>query len=311
MQSNLVSLQSNWNAQGRKDVLIEDLELDDLLDRILKADVMVKLGILLKSVKGMRETLWKLLTSKWVPIEPKIAAKIESMNNNGLKYWEMYAKTNDLVDLLDVRDLLVTLYTILCEATQGLPKGSVVASDPILQYLNSLPTNENPKLIFVTQESYALRTVFPLINGKVPEESILDGGSQIVSILKASAEELGLTWDPQILIHMQSANRQFEKSLGLAKNVPFKFGAIMVYLQVHLINNPAYKVLLGRPFNAVTCSTYVNDKHGGQTLLSRCPSMDRNVKIEIYEHGKAPSSAKAETSQGFHDLMIWWKAGEC
>ena len=43
---------------------VEDLELDDLLDRILKADVTVKLGTLLKSVKGMRETLQKLLTSK-------------------------------------------------------------------------------------------------------------------------------------------------------------------------------------------------------------------------------------------------------
>jgi hypothetical protein len=58
---------------------VEDLELDDLLDRILKADVTVKLGTLLKSVKGTRETLRKLLTSKRVPIEPKMAAKIESM----------------------------------------------------------------------------------------------------------------------------------------------------------------------------------------------------------------------------------------
>ena len=240
-----------------------------------------------------------------------MAAKIESMNDNGLKYWETYAETNDLVDLLDVRDLSVASYTVLCEATQGLLKGSVIASDPILQYLNSLPTNENPKPIFVAQESYALRTVFPLINRKAPEESILDRGSQIVSMSKVSAEELGLTWDPQILIHMQSANGQFEKSLGLAKNVLFKFGAIVVYLQVHIINNPAYKVLLRRSFNAVTRSTYVNDEHGEQTLLLKCPSMDQNVKVETYERGKMPSSAKAETSQGFHNSMIWWKAGEC
>ena len=290
---------------------VEDLELDDLLDRILKADVTVKLGTLLKSVKEMRETLRKLLTSKRVPIEPKMAAKIASMNDNGLKYWEMYAEMNDLVDLLNVRDLSVASYTVLCEATQGLPKGSVIASDPVLQYLNSLPTNKNPKLIFVVQESYALRIVFPLINGKAPEESILDGGSQIVSMSKVSAEELGLTWDPRILIHMQSTNGQFEKSLGLTKNVPFKFSVIMVYLQVHVINNPAYKVLLGRPFDAVTHSTYVNDKHGGQSLLLKCLSMDQNVKVETYERGKMPSSAKAETSQGFRDSMIWWKAGEC
>lgn len=288
---------------------VEDLELDDLLDRILKADVTVKLGTLLKSVKGTRETLRKLLTSKRVPIEPKMAAKIESMNDDGLKYWEAYAETNDLVDLLDVKDLSAASYTVLCEASQDLPKGSVVASDPVLQYLNALPANEIPKPIFVAQESYALRTVFPLINNKATEESILDGGSQIVSMSKATAEGLGLTWDPTILIHMQSANGQFERSLGLVKNVPFKFGTIVVYLQVHVINAPAYKVLLGRPFDAVTRSTYRNDEHGGQTLALKCPVTSAETEFETFERGKTPSDPKTE-EQGFRNSMIWWKARE-
>ena len=228
------------------------MELDDLLDRILKADVTVKLGTLLKSVKGTREILRKLLTSKQVPIEPKMAAKIESMDDNALKYWETYTQTNDLVDLLDMKDLSVASYTVLCEPIEHLPKGSVVVSDPVLQYLNALPANETLKPVFIAQESYVLRTIFPLINNKAREESILDGGSQIVSMSKATAEDLGLTWDPKILIHMQSANRQFKKSLGLAKNVPFMFETIDVYLQVHVINEPTYKVLLGRPLDAVT-----------------------------------------------------------
>lgn len=289
---------------------VEDLELDDLLDRILKADVTVKLGTLLKSVKGTRETLRKLLTSRRVPIEPKIAAKIESMNDDALKYWEVFAQTNELVDLLDVKDLSVASYTVLCEPTHDLPKGSVVASDPVLQYLNALPANEHPKPIFVARESFALRTVFPLINDKSTEESILDGGSQIVSMSKATAENLGLTWDPKILIHMQSANGQFEKSLGLAKNVPFKFGTLVVYLQVHVINNPAYKVLLGRPFDAVTRSTYKNDEHGEQTLILKCPRTDTEFVLETLERGKTPNDPEMR-EQGFRDSMIWWKTGEC
>ena len=289
---------------------VEELELDDLLDRILKADVTVKLGTLLKSVKGTRETLRKLLTSRRVPIEPKLAAKIESMNDDALKYWEVFAQTNELVDLLDVKDLSVSSYTVLCEPTHDLPKGSVVASDPVLQYLNALPTNEHPKPIFVARESFALRTVFPLINGKAAEESILDGGSQIVSMSKATAESLGLTWDPKILIHMQSANGQFEKSLGLAKNVPFKFGTLVVYLQVHVINDPAYKVLLGRPFDAVTRSTYKNDEYGEQTLILKCPRTDTEFEVETLERGKTPSDPKMR-EQGFRDSMIWWKTGEC
>jgi len=262
---------------------VEDLELDDLLDRILKADVMVKLGTLLKSVKGTRETLRKLLTSKRVPIEPKMAAKIELMDDNALKYWETYARTNDLVDLLDVKDLSVASYSVLCEPMEHIPKGSVVVSDPVLQYLNALPANETPKPVFVAQESYALRTIFPLINNKACEKSILDGGSQIASMSKASVENLGLSWDPKILIHMQSANGQFKKSLGLAKNMPFMFETIVIYLQVHVINEPMYKVLLGRPLDAVTRSTYRNDERGGQTLVLKCPVTSAEVELETFE----------------------------
>lgn len=36
---------------------IEDLEMDELMDHILAADVTVKLGTLLKSAKGVRELL--------------------------------------------------------------------------------------------------------------------------------------------------------------------------------------------------------------------------------------------------------------
>ena len=289
---------------------VEDLELDDLLDRILKADVTVKLGTLLKSVKGTRDTLRKLLTSKRVPIEPKMAAKIESMNDNALKYWETYAQTNDLIDLVDVKDLSIASYTVLSEQTQELPKGSLVASDPVMQYLNALPAGEHPKPVFtIAGESLALRTVYPLINDKICEESILDGGSQIVSMSKATAENLGLTWDPKILIHMQSANGQFERSLGLAKNVPFKFGSIEIYLQVHVINEPAYKVLLGRPFDAVTRSTYRNDEYGGQTLILKCPITSLDIEFETFERGESPSGPKTK-EQGFRDSMIWWKTGE-
>ena len=289
---------------------VEDLELDDLLDHILKADVTVKLGTLLKSVKGTRGTLRKLLTSKRVPIEPKMVAKIEWMNDDALKYWETYAQTNDLVDLLDVNELSAASYTVLCDASQGLPKGSVVVSDPVVQYLNALPANEKPKPIFIAQESCALRTIFPLVNHKSREESVLDQGSQIVSISKATADELGLTWDPEILIDMQGANGQFEKSLGLARNVPFKFDKLTIYLQMHVFSKPPYKALLGRPFDAVTRSTYKNDEHGGQTLFLKCPLTNAEIEIETYERIKTPNDPKTQ-EQGLRDSMIWWKTREC
>ena len=68
-------------------------------------------------------------------------AKIESMDDNALKYWKTYTQTNDLVDLMNVKDLSIVSYSVLCEVAQGLPKGSVVALDSVLQYINVLPSN--------------------------------------------------------------------------------------------------------------------------------------------------------------------------
>ena len=171
---------------------------------------------------------------------------------------------------------------------------------------------KNPKPVFVAQESCVLRTALPLINHKAHEESVLDQGSQIVFISKATAEDLGLTWNPEILIHMQGANGQFEKSLGLARNVPFTFGKLVVYLQMHVFAKPPYKVLLGRPFDMVTRSTYKNDEHGGQALILKCPLTNDEIEVETYERGKAPSQSDDNTrEQGFRDSMIWWKTREC
>ena len=171
--------------------------------------------------------------------------------------------------------------------------------------------DEHLKPIFtVAQESYALRMVFPLINGMTCEESILDGGSQIVSMSKAATKGLWLIWDPKVLIHMQSADGQFEKSLGLARNVPFKFRTIVVYLQVHVIKEPAYKVLLGRPFDVVTCSTYKNNEHGGQALILKCLVTSVDIEFKTFEQGKTPSDSKVK-KQDSCNSMIWWKTGEC
>ena len=82
-----------------------------------------------------------------------------------------------------------------------------------------------------------------LINGVGGVESLLDPGSQIVSMSNAVTTALQVTLHPDMTVHMESANKLLEK------NVPFKFGPITVYLQVHMIEKVVYKVLLGRPFD--------------------------------------------------------------
>ena len=74
--------------------------------------------------------------------------------------------------------------------------------------------------------------------------------------------------------------------MGLAKDVSFLFGTIMVYLQVHIIRDPAYQVLLGRPFDAITESNIQNLADGGQMITLRDPNSGVASTLTTFERGK-------------------------
>jgi len=238
------------------------------------------------------------------------------MTEQQFAYWKSYAELNDLEDIVSATNL-PPVKVLSVSMNQGkLPEGTLVVSDPVLQYLESIPPGGSAKPVYVAQESQSLRTIHSVVNGSSEEECILDGGSQIVSMSKAVAVRLGLPWDPEICIHMQSANNQIEKSLGLVRNVPFRLDHITVYLQVHVIHEPAYKVLLGRPFDVVTCSIYENDHDGGQIMTIQCPNTKKKITIPTRKRGKDPDVLQrrgiqpTQNSTDFRTLMIWWETRE-
>src|SRR6202789_1367949 len=242
----------------------------------------------------MRQELKKLLIKK--RLEKKsvtLAAEVEPKRVVGT------SGPSDL-ETISAEKLPEATYEVLAEDTNGMPKGSVVVNDPVMQYLNTLAPGEKPKSVIVAAESHALRTVYPLINGVGEVESLLDPGSQIVSMSRAVAAMLQVTWDPDIVVHMESANKTLEKTLGLAKNVPFLFGTITVYLQVHVIGNAAYKVLLGRPFDIVTESVVKNTKDGSQSLTLTDPNSGERCVMETHERGKVPTILQRSYKSDFH-----------
>lgn len=180
----------------------------------------------------------------------------------------------------------VDSFFIATEKDIGTEPGGLIASDPVLQYLAALAPGESPQPVYMAEESASLRVVFPVVNGSERVESVVDSGSQIVSMALKIAERMGLMWDPDIQIYMQSANGLLKKSAGLAKNVPFLFGDIPVYLQVHIIDQPAYDVLLGRPFDILTASNIQNHIDGAQTVTIRDPFSNRRCVIPTHARGK-------------------------
>ena len=182
-------------------------------------------------------------------------------------------------DALSAGDLPVVSFYVSTGIEPGVPTGSVIIPDPYEVYLSKLSANEAPKqvyeagqLIIAARDSGSLRVLFPLVGGKQHIEVVLDSGSQIVSMALKTAIRLMLSWDPDITILMESANSQLRKTEGLARNVPFVFGDITVYLQVHIIDQPAYEILLGRPFEILTESMTRNKLDGGSTVTIKDPN---------------------------------------
>src|ERR1700709_1876117 len=100
------------------------------------------------------------------------------------------------------------------------------------------------------------------------------------------SRRLGLSYDPSITLHMQSANGEIDHSLGLSRNVPFRMDDLTFYLQVHVICNLVYNVLLGRPFDVLLESTVVNYPNEDQTITLHEPGMGRPLVVPTMGRGR-------------------------
>ena len=82
-----------------------------------------------------------------------------------------------------------------------------------------------------------------------------------------------------------------------AKNVPFRWGELRIYLQVHVIRSLAYKVLLGRPFDVLTKSR-TDHEEGRQLLTLTDPNSGRAWTVPTYDRPKRESGRKTEEVKG-------------
>ena len=127
--------------------------------------------------------------------------------------------------------------------------GAIIIEDPYEVYLCTALEDCGSDCLTVAQESSALRTILPLINHNQYVELVLDPSSQVIAMSEAACHALALIYDPCIHLCMQLANCEVDKTLGLTRNVPILIGDITLYIQFHIVQNPAYDVLLGRPFD--------------------------------------------------------------
>jgi hypothetical protein len=248
--------------------------------------------------KGLRDITFKVRK----PLKPKFTADA-MLQGDAFPFMEEETPLKLDWDAIALSDLPpVDSVFVSHEEDMGLLPGCLVATDIVLQYYSTLGDGQAPKQIYTSMESASLRVLFPKINGQEKVECVVDSGSQIVSMALKSAEGLGLSWDPDVTIFMQSANGQLKKSAGLARNVLFLFGDIPIYLQVHIIDQPAYYVLLGRPFDILSETNIQNFKDGSQSITIRDPNTQRRITLPTHARGKfQPSSDPRVTIEEVRD----------
>ncbi|KAJ7049328.1 hypothetical protein C8F01DRAFT_1002508 [Mycena amicta] len=172
--------------------------------------------------------------------------------------------------------------TFTQSAQQQLPPNAFIVPDPFESYYAA---GELPKDLIVSLESSAIRSILGVVDNQQQIEGIVDGGSGIVSMSDAVCHELGLAYDPRIVLQMQSANGAVNPSLGLARNVPYRIGDITLYLQFHIVHNPPYDILLGRPFDVLTESVVRNYADEQQTITIRDPNTGQVATVPTLPRG--------------------------
>ncbi|KZT19887.1 hypothetical protein NEOLEDRAFT_1076942 [Neolentinus lepideus HHB14362 ss-1] len=164
--------------------------------------------------------------------------------------------------------------------------GEIMVPDPVDQYFKGLAPGEIPLHFHVAKESLALRSIVGLVDNKEKVEAILDPGSQIIAMSEGVCLSLGVAFDPMVRVQMQSANKMVDLTLSLARNVPFQVGFITLYLQMHVVCDPTYDILLGRPFDVLTQSNIRNFFNKTQTITITDPNSNLVATIPTYPRGK-------------------------
>jgi hypothetical protein len=138
--------------------------------------------------------------------------------------------------------------------------------------------------LLVAKELHSLCAITPKIKGLHEVECILDNRLQIVSISEAVWRTLNRELNPRWKITMQSANGLRDKSLGLVENL--EIGGMKLHVQAHVICNPAYNVLFGRPFDVLTALHIKNYQDKSQTITITDPNSRKMVSIPTVPRGQ-------------------------
>lgn len=277
----------------RKAPIEDGVDIEAVVDRILGSEVTITQRELLAIASKLKKAYSNALRPQRVPKNVHFAEEVSVETDIEPVRDVEYVQVAALSEPVSLKGVSVNQY--------GQETESWHVSDPITEYLDMLPVEERAKQVFVTDTSSLrsapdlapLRVIPALVNEVHEEEALLDPGSQLVGMSQEAAADCKIIWDPSLRITMQDANGGMKETVGLAKDVPFRFGQIIVHLQVHVLAAPPYRLLLGRPFDVIAL-TQTNNFEGGKQIISITdPNTKATATIPTYPKGELPKSKEA------------------
>ncbi|KAI0077571.1 hypothetical protein K474DRAFT_1595782 [Panus rudis PR-1116 ss-1] len=109
-------------------------------------------------------------------------------------------------------------------------------------------------------------------------------------------KKTGRTLYTEDAINLLSANTQVNRTVGKVHDLKFDFEGVKLYLQVQVIKNASYEVILRQPFFCLASCQSFNQADGDQVITITNPEKGTTITILTFER-RFPGTK--ESQEGF------------
>ena len=185
--------------------------------------------------------------------------QFQSAIETSVKAQDLVERALDLKFTISTRELLATLADVRKHVKDILTSRKVsvnhVEVEDLDVYLNNF-ADEVSSFTNVDLQKYEpssssavsslpLRIIYPLFGPGIEVECILDSGAQIVIMRHDIWEKLRVPITSSKATNLEAANASMTLTMGLVENLLVKMGPITIYLQVQVVQDAPFEVLLG------------------------------------------------------------------
>jgi len=150
-----------------------------------------------------------------------------------------------------------------------------------------------PSNLIVGKSIVELRVIPLRLEGHISVEAVLDEGSQVIGLHCDIWKKLGLPIHPEQTMVMQSVNKSCNTTMGLLPNLQVTIGNCDFYLQVQVIDNTSYEMLLGRPFLTLAQANTHHFSNGDSHITLVDPNLQAVITIPTQPRNRSSSNVSA------------------